>query len=130
MYGCEVVWAIKDQSISHTFVDEGAATFFLPHLVGSISTDSASPGAEGKDQLLEIKPLKRAKYVVDTGQSQEVGGASNRDSDGDVAAGSGSALGPDWHTNLMMKGRAFDAVSFILLMIMRCDTVGVCRMCM
>jgi len=30
--GYEVIWAIKDKSISHTFVDAGAAQFFLPEL--------------------------------------------------------------------------------------------------
>ena len=30
--GCEVIWAIKDASITNTFVDAGAAQFFLPRL--------------------------------------------------------------------------------------------------
>ena len=48
--GVDVVWAIKDSSISHAFVDAGAATFFMPQL------------AEDKDHT--AKPLKRHKYTV------------------------------------------------------------------
>ena len=51
MEGCEVVWAIRAGSIASTFVDPGAATFFLPHL------------NEEKDQT--NKPMKRLKYTVD-----------------------------------------------------------------
>ncbi len=46
--GCEVVWAIKDASITNTFVDAGAAEFFLPQLV--------------KDKVPAQGPLKRHKY--------------------------------------------------------------------
>ena len=49
--GCEVIWAIRAGSITSTFVDRGAATFFLPHL------------NEEKDQ--KDKPMKRLKYTVD-----------------------------------------------------------------
>ena len=47
--GCEVVWVIKDTSISSTFVDAGAAEFFLPHLA--------------KDKKQHEGPLKRHKYT-------------------------------------------------------------------
>ena len=47
--GCEVIWAIKDKSISSTFIDPGAATFFLPHL------------ADDKTHI--DKPSKRLKYT-------------------------------------------------------------------
>ena len=49
--GCEVIWAIKDSSITHTFIDSGAAAFFLPHL--------ASEKDEGAG------PIKRHKYQLD-----------------------------------------------------------------
>jgi len=32
---CEVIWAIKHDTISATFFDAGAAQFFLPHLQDS-----------------------------------------------------------------------------------------------
>ena len=44
------MWAIKDESISHTFVDAGAAEFFVPQL----TADKEAP--EG--------PSKRLKYIV------------------------------------------------------------------
>jgi len=47
---CEVVWAIKDASIVSTFVDAGAAKFFLP----SLNTEAAP--VEG--------PLKRPRYTL------------------------------------------------------------------
>ncbi len=49
--GCEVVWAIKDESISHTFVDAGAAQFFLPQL--------------SADKQLAEGPSKRRKYTTE-----------------------------------------------------------------
>lgn len=58
--GCEVVWAIKDDSISSTFFDVGAATFFLPHLK---EQNVSSSGAEAEETKV---PLKRSKYTVDS----------------------------------------------------------------
>lgn len=49
---CEVLWAIKDDTITHTFIDAGAATFFLPQLT------------KPKDISDENRPLKRSKYEV------------------------------------------------------------------
>ena len=59
--GCEVVWAIRDDSISSTFFDVGAATFFLPHL----EEQDVSPSGVGDGESIK-KPLKRSKYTVDT----------------------------------------------------------------
>ena len=52
--GCEVIWAIKDKSITSTFVDAGASEFFLPHL----NTSKSEP-QEG--------PSKRLKYTLNEG---------------------------------------------------------------
>lgn len=59
--GCEVVWAIRDDSISSTFFDAGAATFFLPHL----DEQSVSPPGAGGGETPK-KPLKRSKYTLDS----------------------------------------------------------------
>ncbi|KAL3882601.1 hypothetical protein ACJMK2_028927 [Sinanodonta woodiana] len=80
--GCEVLWAIKDISISSTFVDPGAAQFFLPHLNQEKSQDE--------------KPLKRLKYTSDKEMSVEFQKSSLQTP--------GGALGPDWSTSLEMKG--------------------------
>ena len=68
MSGCEVIWAIKDKSIGHTFFDAGAATFFLPHLVSSSSTPHSTTSATelATGNLTVVQPLKRTKYTVDS----------------------------------------------------------------
>ena len=49
--GCDVIWAIKDKSITSTFIDAGAAEFLLPEL--------------SKPQEAETtKPVKRHKYTT------------------------------------------------------------------
>ena len=50
--GCEVIWTIKDSYITSTFVDAGAAQFFLPHLNSEKNTENI--------------PSKRLKYVLDS----------------------------------------------------------------
>ncbi|XP_076348850.1 pyridine nucleotide-disulfide oxidoreductase domain 1 [Tachypleus tridentatus] len=78
---CQVVWAIKHNSIGSTFFDAGAAEFFLPQLQSDTSAEN--------------KPLKRTKYTVcDKTKKQKSCDAV------------GSALGPDWATDVIMKGKA------------------------
>ena len=48
---CEILWAIKDESIVSTFVDAGAAKFFLAHL--------------SVDKTPDEGPSKRIKYSLD-----------------------------------------------------------------
>ncbi len=48
--GCEIVWVVKDSSISKTFVDPGAAEFFLSHI--------------NKEKQPKEGPLKRPKYTL------------------------------------------------------------------
>lgn len=78
--GCEVVWAIKDKSISSTFVDPGAGEFFMAEL-------------NKKKETQEGKPSKRLKYTVDD--------VKNSGSDNLPIGG---ALGPDWSADLSMMG--------------------------
>lgn len=75
---CEVIWVIKDKSISSTFVDPGAAEFFLPELE--------------KEKEYEDTPSKRLKYTIE----QE-----SKSLPPEIAGG---ALGPDWSSNLKMSG--------------------------
>lgn len=75
--GCEVIWAIKHKSITNTFLDPGAAAFCLPQLnMEKTGTD---------------KPLKRRKYTTEDEVHKPHGHT-------------GSALGPDWATDLEMTG--------------------------
>ena len=76
----DVVWAIKDSSISSVFLDAGAGEFLTQRLAkNSTSEDKKN------------KPTKRMKYSVDK--------------DGD-AGFLGSALGPDWHKGFSTQGMA------------------------
>ena len=93
------MWAIRHSSICHTFVDEGAAVFFLPHL-------EDLPSRRGEESA--SGPVKRTKYVYEPLQREEKryegaeGGA--REEGGVGSGGVGSALGPDWQTGRQMKG--------------------------
>jgi hypothetical protein len=130
--GCEVVWAIKDHSIGHTFFDEGAAVFFLPHLVSTTTEAVGSEGLRGCEaaggeglrgceaagggglrgtktatedgELTEVSPLKRLRYALD----KRPGASAKKE--GWSKEMVGGALGPDWHSDLYMTGKAFDEV--------------------
>ncbi|KAG2468875.1 PYRD1 protein, partial [Polypterus senegalus] len=80
--GCEVIWAIKDKDIGNTFFDPGAAQFLLPSLMG-----------EKPDVLLQCK---RTKFTTEGGDQQKDSSTTNRTL--------GSALGPDWHEGMKLKG--------------------------
>ncbi|PIK33860.1 putative pyridine nucleotide-disulfide oxidoreductase domain-containing protein 1 isoform X2 [Apostichopus japonicus] len=77
---CEVVWAIKDKSISSTFVDAGTAQFFLPHLSG--------------DKNVQDGPMKRVKYTVKPSPASS-----------SKSGAKGGALGPDWSLGIPMNGQ-------------------------
>lgn len=56
-----MIWIIKDSSIGHTFFDEGAASFFLPHL----TTPHQPVSNTSSDDAVVVKPLKRMRYMLD-----------------------------------------------------------------
>ncbi|XP_032711020.1 pyridine nucleotide-disulfide oxidoreductase domain-containing protein 1 isoform X2 [Lontra canadensis] len=80
--GCEVIWAIKDKAIGNTFFDAGAAEFLTSKLTAE--------KAEGRIAH------KRTRYTTEgrKKETQTPAGAGNM----------GSALGPDWHEGLNLKG--------------------------
>uniref|UniRef100_A0A8D0HH75 Pyridine nucleotide-disulfide oxidoreductase domain-containing protein 1 n=1 Tax=Sphenodon punctatus TaxID=8508 RepID=A0A8D0HH75_SPHPU len=80
--GCEVIWAIKDKAIGNTFFDAGAAEFLIPKLT-----------AEKPETAIACK---RTKYTTEGNEKEEMGVADT--------AKLGSALGPDWHEGLHLKG--------------------------
>ncbi|CAD5117421.1 DgyrCDS6190 [Dimorphilus gyrociliatus] len=78
--GCDVIWAIKDSSITSTFVDAGAAQFFLPTLLNE--NQRQNKDEEG------ATICKRLKYGLE----------GTRDAnDSNIFGG---ALGPDWASGL------------------------------
>ncbi|KAK2163014.1 hypothetical protein LSH36_87g02048 [Paralvinella palmiformis] len=85
--GCEVIWAIKDSSITSTFIDPGAARFFQPILQQS--------------KLPSEGPLKRTKYII----NDDVTDVNSFEESAHLPDTPGSALGPDWHEGLSMKGK-------------------------
>ena len=66
MHGCQVLWAIRDDTIGNTFFDEGAATFFLPHLRPNL------PVSREKQKFMETT-VKRRKYDIETAQNDNCG---------------------------------------------------------
>lgn len=74
--GIEVHWIIKDEYISSTFVDSGAARFFQERLT-----------TKGEQKSI----IKRMRYSEETAESS----ASKR----------GAALGPDWHRTVDISGK-------------------------
>ena len=79
----EVIWAVKDSSISSVFVDAGAGEF----LVEKINSSAAQTSLEDEN------PVKRMKFTV------------NRN-EGEGSTHLGSALGPDWHKGFRKTGRS------------------------
>lgn len=72
-------WVIKDEHISSTFLDPGAAEF-LRHTINRVAVDGESS-----------KPsVKRMRFSEATGEG--------------VGVRKGAALGPDWHRQLNMVG--------------------------
>ncbi|XP_071589180.1 pyridine nucleotide-disulfide oxidoreductase domain-containing protein 1 isoform X3 [Heliangelus exortis] len=80
--GCEVIWAIKDKAIGNTFFDAGAAEFLIPKLT-----------AEKGETPIQCK---RTKYTMEGSEEKERHTAASDKM--------GSALGPDWHEGLQLKG--------------------------
>ncbi|XP_011156538.1 pyridine nucleotide-disulfide oxidoreductase domain-containing protein 1 [Solenopsis invicta] len=80
--GVEMIWVIKDKHISATFVDPGAAEFFL---------DKISSKSDVSENLDKNSPTKRMRYVVSDSTPIE----------------NGAALGPDWHNSFDMSGTHF-----------------------
>ncbi|XP_053718517.1 pyridine nucleotide-disulfide oxidoreductase domain-containing protein 1 [Synchiropus splendidus] len=91
--GCEVIWAVKDKAIGNTFFDAGAAQFLIPSL------DASKPQT--------VIPCKRPRYTTEeasVGASHTFTADRNLRGRGTGPTESGSALGPDWHEGITLKG--------------------------
>lgn len=80
--GCEVIWAIKDNAIGNTFFDAGASEFLIPQLKA--------------DKPEVTTPCKRTKYTTEGAEREKDNVAESE--------ALGSALGPDWHEGMKLKG--------------------------
>ncbi|XP_060929164.1 pyridine nucleotide-disulfide oxidoreductase domain-containing protein 1 [Limanda limanda] len=91
--GCEVIWAVKDKAIGNTFFDAGAAQFLIP----SLEADKPE-----RDAL-----VKRSRYTTEepaVGTSHTFTADRNPRGHGVGPTESGSALGPDWHEGIALRG--------------------------
>ncbi|XP_060885918.1 pyridine nucleotide-disulfide oxidoreductase domain-containing protein 1 isoform X3 [Labrus mixtus] len=91
--GCEVIWAVKDKAIGNTFFDAGAAQFFIP----SLETDKPDRSV----------PCKRTRYTTEEpapGAAHTFTAERNSRRPGSSSTKQGSALGPDWHKGIVLKG--------------------------
>ncbi|CAB1414454.1 unnamed protein product [Pleuronectes platessa] len=91
--GCEVIWAVKDKAIGNTFFDAGAAQFLIPSL------EAEKPE---RDAL-----VKRSRYTTEepaVGTSHTFTADRNPRGLGVGPTESGSALGPDWHEGIALRG--------------------------
>ncbi|XP_003385104.2 PREDICTED: pyridine nucleotide-disulfide oxidoreductase domain-containing protein 1-like [Amphimedon queenslandica] len=98
--GCTVLWVVKDSSISSTFFDEGAASFFLPSLRTQGEASGTGGSGAAPDETVKTKPLKRMRYLLDP-VDQSASGEGKDDTSGTAM---GSALGPDWSSGIKMIG--------------------------
>lgn len=97
---CRLVWIMRDQHITSTFLDAGAAHFlrsFISKDPTSETNDAASsaPNDESQSTLLSDKVVKRLKYTIVEGE------CTRQES---INKSYGSALGPDWQQKFELKG--------------------------
>ncbi|XP_028810897.1 pyridine nucleotide-disulfide oxidoreductase domain-containing protein 1 isoform X2 [Denticeps clupeoides] len=89
--GCEVIWAIKDKAIGNTFFDAGAAQFLIPSL--------------GADKPEKAITCKRSRYTTEApGASDPPCADAGEPGQSGPSAEPGSALGPDWHEGISLRG--------------------------
>ncbi|XP_076381739.1 pyridine nucleotide-disulfide oxidoreductase domain 1 [Megalopta genalis] len=77
----EIIWVIKDKHISATFVDPGAAEFFMDKVHRTNADSNIRASTITKTMRYTISDTKLVK--------------------------DGPALGPNWHNNIEIKGTAF-----------------------
>ena len=89
---CKLIWIIRDQHITSTFLDAGASHF----LRSFVSKDELNKKEINKNNELTLddKVIKRLKYTIIEGESKiDVNECQY-----------GSALGPDWQQKFELKG--------------------------
>lgn len=86
---CDITWCIRHDYIGNTFLDKGAATFFLPSLHGNAKSSN------GKSKKFEQTIFRRRMYEAEREFIQ---------GDGKEFGVAGSALGPDWSSRQNLQG--------------------------
>ena len=132
------MWVIKHSSICHTFVDEGAGVFFLPHLHTSAETSSTTAPVKrvryeaesvprvrrkeaereeeevvrvGVEEMVKRKVVEEEVVKKEGVEEEEV--KEREGADGGVLGAEefGSALGPDWPSGRTMRGKSGEVCS-------------------
>lgn len=95
----EIVWSIKDNSISSHYFDNGAACFLLSskQYLSQLGTHTDDGNEDGPTMY------KRIKYTAASSASN-VCVVNQSDIEHDEITG--SALGPDWHNDFVLRGLA------------------------
>ncbi|TGZ65015.1 hypothetical protein CRM22_006099 [Opisthorchis felineus] len=112
--GCQIVWAIKDNSISTPFLDPAAAKFLLcarELARSSEGTAEISDGPSKAGDSLGPVQIRRMRYVVDDRNAQQqelvlvpVTREGNEAAKENLPTTFGAALGPDWAHGRTLRG--------------------------
>ncbi|KAK4471322.1 hypothetical protein MN116_004760 [Schistosoma mekongi] len=131
--GCQIIWVIKDSSISTPFLDAVAARFLLEANEISKQTDFAEKKTQSSSkscdyEISEDTQIRRMRYVVaDDDKSEVIPKASqghlvlvpdqqhSHRLDVSKSSVSGAALGPDWAYGRNLHGRIVNTVDGSLL---------------
>ncbi|CAF89834.1 unnamed protein product, partial [Tetraodon nigroviridis] len=93
--GCEVIWAVKDKAIGNAFFDAGAAQFLIPALE---TNKPERPVPCKRSRYTTEEPAPGTPQVFTAGADGKAQGQNWSSTEG------GSALGPDWHEGLVLRG--------------------------
>ncbi|CAH8533484.1 unnamed protein product [Schistosoma intercalatum] len=131
--GCQIIWVIKDNSISTPFLDSVAATFLLEAREISKQNDFVEKKAEvssrpSGDKISEDTQIRRMRYIVaEERQSENITKASEDhlmlvpdqqhpyELDIGKSSVAGAAPGPDWAYGRKLHGRLVNTVDGRLL---------------
>ncbi|KRX99369.1 Pyridine nucleotide-disulfide oxidoreductase domain-containing protein 1 [Trichinella pseudospiralis] len=93
----EVIWVVKHDSITATFIDAGAAAFLLPYINNkNVSKGSKARHTCSKDTLkIPVPSATESTLSSETSQCDSI-------------FNHGSALGPDWIEGFCVKGSLHD----------------------
>jgi small subunit ribosomal protein S18b len=119
LLNCHIVWVIKDKNISSTFFDAAASKFFFDCRQGPNATQneqnkdtfhvcSDKESREDKSDKKEKVDYFDSTFVT---KSRRKGVLSRKyvcDPETTETEGEGSALGPDWSFNTLLKGSLKD----------------------
>lgn len=119
--GCEVIWAIKDKAIGNAFFDAGAAQFLIPALDANKPErvvpckrsryTTEEPGPRGPQVftaglchtfVMNTSLFISSSYLLNVNMCKCPDRKAQGHNSGPTEAG--SALGPDWHEGLVLRG--------------------------